>query len=187
MDCTYDPLEPAIMLWIDFEFDTLETDVAHILEVGCIATCRGLERIGDPFVGVACPSGFREDDMEQAIRTMHLRSGLLADLKKTDLLERDLEKLLLNWINGVAGNSPVVHCGYYIQADREIVKRVMPELYSRLGFRQLDLRTLEEACDAWTENGRFSRSDRRSHRALKDVEDAIALACMYGKRYFGLL
>ena len=182
----HDPLEPAVMLWMDFEFDTLETDAAHILEVACVATDRRLVNIGESFVGVSCPSGFREEDMDKSIRSMHRDSGLLSDMSETDLSERELEGVLLKWIDRVAGNGPLVHCGFYIQADREIVKRVMPQLYSRLSFRQLDLRTLEEAADAWTESGRFSRLGRRSHRALKDVKDAIALARMYGKQYFGL-
>lgn len=187
MDNGHDPLEPAIMIWMDLEFDTLETDAAHILEVACAATDRRLVNIGEPFVGVIRPYGFREEYMDESIRNMHRDSGLLSDMRATDLSENDLEDVILKWIDRVAGSSPLVHCGYYIHADREIIKRVMPQLYSRLSFRQLDLRTLEEAADAWTESGRFSRPGKRSHRALEDVKDAIALARIYGKQYFGLL
>ena len=59
----------------------------------------------------------------------------------------------------------------------------MPALYERLGFRQLDVRCLEEMADAWTSQGRYRRTDHRSHRALGDVREAILLAGKYKERF----
>ena len=67
--------------------------------------------------------------------------------------------------------------------SREILAKRMPALYERLGFRQFDVRCLEEMADAWTDQGRYRRTSRHNHRALSDVREAILLAGKYRERF----
>ena len=101
--------------------------------------------------------------------------------------EAALEKQALNWLKQTANDAVLVHCGYYLQCDREILARRMPALYERLGFRQLDMRCAEEMADAWTSQGRYRRTDRRNHRALGDVREAILLARKYRAIYIEMI
>lgn len=181
----HDPLPIASLVWLDFEFDTSDNSKAQILEIGGVITDRELRYLGDPFSCVVRPPYFHADSMPKPVFEMHRQSGLLDDVQSSVLSNEAAEKLCNEWIENIAADVKLVHCGYYLQLDREVVARVMPQLYSRLGYRQLDLRSLEEAADAWTFSGRFSRPKNRSHRALQDVFDAIELARAYRSAFFG--
>lgn len=179
----YDPLPPGLFVWMDLEYTTTDVDTARILEVAAIITNRQLEQIGESFSLACKPDGFSEHSMPESVVDMHTRNGLLDDVSVSKYNESALEKQALNWLKQTANDAVLIHCGYYLQCDREILARRMPALYERLGFRQLDVRCFEEMADAWTSQGRYRRTDRRNHRALGDVREAILLAGKYRERF----
>lgn len=179
----YDPLPPGLFVWMDLEYTTTDVDTARILEVAAIITNRQLEQIGEPFSLTCKPDDFSEHSMPESVVDMHTRNGLLNDVSASKYNEAALEKQTLNWLKQTANDAVLIHCGYYLQCDREILARRMPALYERLGFRQLDVRCLEEMADAWTSQGRYRRTSRHNHRALDDVREAILLAGKYKERF----
>ena len=179
----YDPLPPGLFVWMDVEYTTTDIDTARILEVAAIITDRQLEQIGEPFSLACKPDGFSEHSMPESVVDMHTRNGLLNDVSASTYSEAALEKQALNWLKQTANDAVLIHCGYYLQCDREILARRMPALYERLGFRQLDMRCAEEMADAWTSQGRYRRTSRHNHRALDDVREAILLAGEYKERF----
>lgn len=182
-DLPHDPLQPADLVWIDVEYDQLDTAQATILEIAGIITDRQLHPIGDPFAMTCRPKGFELEAMSPKAYKLHTANGLLAEVFASRDDEAGLEQNFLAWLKSITASNPVIHCGYYLQADREILHKRMPQILDRLGFRQLDLRSLEEAADAWSIKGRYARPKRRTHRALDDVEDAITLAKWYRERF----
>ena len=179
----YDPLPPGLFVWMDLEYTTTDVDTARILEVAAIITNRQLEQIGEPFSLTCKPDDFSKHSMPKPVVDMHTQNGLLDDVSASIYSEAALEKQALNWLQQTANNTVLIHCGYYLQCDREILAKRMPALYERLGFRQLDVRCLEEMADAWTSRGRYRRTDRRNHRALGDVREAILLAGKYKEQF----
>lgn len=179
----YDPLPPGLFVWMDLEYTTTDVDTARILEVAAIITNRQLEQIGEPFSLACKPDDLSKHSMPESVVDMHTRNGLLNDVSASTYSEAALEKQALNWLKQTANDAVLIHCGYYLQCDREILARRMPALYKRLGFRQLDVRCLEEMADAWTSQGRYRRTDRRNHRALGDVREAILLAGKYKEQF----
>lgn len=179
----YDPLPPGLFVWMDLEYTTTDVDTARILEVAAIITNRQLEQIGEPFSLTCKPDDFSEHSMPESVVDMHTRNGLLDDVSASTYNEAALEKQALNWLKQTANDTVLIHCGYYLQCDREILARRMPALYERLGFRQLDVRCLEEMADAWTSQGRYRRTNSHNHRALGDVREAILLAGKYKERF----
>lgn len=179
----YDPLPPGLFVWMDVEYTTTDVDTARILEVAAIITDRQLEQIGEPFSSACKPDDFSKHSMPESVVDMHTRNSLLDDVSASTYNEAALEKQALNWLQQTANDAVLIHCGYYLQCDREILARRMPALYERLGFRQLDVRCLEEMADAWTSQGRYRRTDRHNHRALGDVREAILLAGKYRERF----
>lgn len=182
----YDPLEPALLMWIDIEFTGLNPESDSILEIAARITDRNLEAIGSDFSETCLPVGFDSSALASIVHEMHTKNGLLDDVMRSILNETGLEEKFLEWIADRAQEGPLVHAGYYLAKDREFVSLRMPKLAERLGFRTLDVRTLEEAADAWTPHGRFARGGNGNHRALGDVKDAIRLAAEY-RRYFSAL
>lgn len=179
----YDPLPPGLFVWMDLEYTTTDVDTARILEVAAIITDRQLEQIGEPFSLTCKPDDFSKHSMPESVVDMHTQNGLLDDVSASTYSETALEKQALNWLQQTANNAVLIHCGYYLQCDREILAKRMPALYERLGFRQLDVRCLEEMTDAWTSQGRYRRTDRHNHRALGDVREAILLGGKYKERF----
>lgn len=179
----YDPLPPGLFVWMDLEYTTTNVDTARILEVAAIITNRQLEQIGESFSLACKPDGFSEHSMPESVVDMHTRNGLLDDVSVSKYNEAALEKQALNWLQQTVNDAILIHCGYYLQCDREILARRMPALYERLGFRQLDVRCLEEMADAWTSQGRYRRTNHHNHRALGDVREAILLAGKYKERF----
>lgn len=179
----YDPLPPGPFVWMDLEYTTTDVDTARILEVAAIITNRQLEQIGEPFSLTCKPDDFSGHSMPESVVDMHTRNGLLNDVSASKYNEAALEKQALNWLQQTVNDAVLIHCGYYLQCDREILARRMPALYERLGFRQLDMRCAEEMADAWTSQGRYRRTSRHNHRALDDVREAILLGGKYKERF----
>lgn len=179
----YDPPPPGLFVWMDLEYTTTDVDTARILEVAAIITNRQLEQIGEPFSLTCKPDDFSKHSMSESVVDMHTQNGLLNDVSASTYNEAALEKQALNWLKQTANDAVLIHCGYYLQCDREILAKRMPALYERLGFRQLDVRCLEEMADAWTSQGRYRRTNSHNHRALGDVREAILLAGRYRERF----
>jgi oligoribonuclease len=111
---------------------------------------------------------------------MHEENGLLADIRSNGVSSQQAQSAVLEWLREtVPEDRELVHCGYYVELDRLVLSREWPAVREEIGYRVLDVRTLEEAADAWSPNGRFARTRSGGHRAAGDVDEAIELSRRY--------
>lgn len=178
-------LQPvAYLAWFDFEMTGLDPEADSFLEIAGVVTRTDLVAVGSGFQIVCRRPGLVLSELHDEVYRMHVQSGLVNEVKLTKITEEEAQCGALTWLNNLCKDAPLLHCGYYLDYDRLLLARRMPELARRLGYRCLDIRALEEAAEAWTSKGRFPRQVRRVHRAMADVEEALMLARLYRASYF---
>ena len=181
----YSRLPDALLCWVDVEFTGLDPETSRVLEIAIVVTTSDLstEILSESFV--CLPKGYSNELLSLEVQEMHKQSGLLYELESASNDEEETDNALLAIMKSAFADTPLIHCGYYLQLDREILARRMPQFFKRISFRMLDLRSLEEAAESWIKDGRFTRiKSKTGHRALSDVYDSIALALKYKKTYF---
>ena len=113
--------------------------------------------------------------MDDFVRTMHQKSGLLTEIPAADTDVAAAEEAALAYIKGrvpVAGSAPL--CGNSIGMDRRFLARYMPELDDYLHYRSVDVSSFKELCRRWYPAIYRKRPDKaEQHRALGDILESI--------------
>ena len=167
---TEDPL-----VWIDLEMTGLDIERDVIVEIACIVTDVELETLDDGEQLVV----HQDDDtlaaMDDFVRTMHRKSGLLPEITAATTSVEAAEQQVLAYVRKhvpAAGVAPL--CGNSIGMDRRFLARYMPELDNYLHYRSVDVSSLKELCRRWypaVYRKRPSKSEQ--HRALDDIRESI--------------
>lgn len=155
--------------WIDLETSGLDRERCHILEVGIVITDRKLVELARQSWLVKPVGVFYA---EIGAMAMHDRAGLLAECEASGLMHGDVEDhacaFLIDW---QANGSPM--CGAGVGFDRAFLSRNMPRLAEHFHYRNFDVSTFRVAAAI---AGVDAPAKREAHRALDDLEDALALA-----------
>ena len=175
------------LVWIDLEMTGLDPDVDTIVEIATIVTDGQLERIEyGPDLLVAAPA-VALAQMDDVVRAMHTRSGLLDALASVDRTAEQAEAETLAFVRTLVPDPAIAPlAGNSVHADRMFLRRYMPTLEAHLHYRNVDVSTLKELMRRWRPHlldEAPEKSDR--HRALDDITESIEELRFYRKALFG--
>ena len=114
------------------------------------------------------------EQMNDVVRTMHTRSGLLTELDGgVDLATA--ENAVLDYVREhVPEPNKAPLAGNTVGTDRLFLTRDMPQLESHLHYRIVDVSSIKELARRWFPRAYFaSPAKSGNHRALADIQESI--------------
>ncbi len=164
-----------MLVWMDLEMTGLDPKRDAIVEIATLITDDELETIAEgPDLVIAAPPGTL-DAMDDVVRQMHARSGLLdAIATSTVTLEQAATDTLAFVREHVPEAKKVPLCGNSIGTDRRFLAAYMPEIEDYLHYRSIDVSTIKELARRWYPEA-FARAPKKSgaHRALDDIKESV--------------
>jgi oligoribonuclease len=164
------------LAWIDLEMTGLDTAKHTIVEIAVIVTDAELVPADDGIDIVVHASPEQLDAMDDFVRKMHTRSGLLAEIEASDVSLDQAGVRALEYLAAhipEPGTAPL--CGNSIGVDRRFLDRYLPAVDHYLHYRSIDVSSLKELCRRWYPDIYKRRPNKKeSHRALDDIRESIA-------------
>ncbi|GMU79809.1 MAG: oligoribonuclease [Acidimicrobiia bacterium] len=169
------------LVWIDLEMTGLDVRRHVIVEIAVLVTDAGLEPLDEGLDLVVHQPEEALAAMDEVVRAMHARSGLLTEIAAATLTLADAGARALAYVRQhvpAPRTAPV--CGNSIGVDRRFLDAYLPELDGYLHYRSVDVSTLKELCRRWAPDAYRKRpAKQESHRALTDVRESIAELAYY--------
>lgn len=126
------------------------------------------------------------EDMEEVVRNMHTSSGLLEEIRRSELTLEEAGRQTLEFIKAhVPERNTVPLCGNSIGTDRRFLAAQLPDIEQWLHYRSVDVSTVKELCRRWyPEALEHAPQKRGSHRALGDIRESVAELAYYRSAVF---
>ena len=162
------------LVWIDCEMTGLDYVADALIEVAALVTDFDLNVLGEGIDLIVKPPAEALDQMSDFVRSMHEKSGLLAELEGGITLA-EAEQQVLAYIKEHCGSqSRPPLAGNSVATDRTFLARDMPTLESFLHYRIVDVSSIKELSRRWFPRAYFqSPAKRGNHRALADIQESI--------------
>ena len=175
-----------MLVWMDLEMTGLDPLRDVIVEIATVVTDDDLTVVAEgPDLVVNAPEE-RLAKMEQVVKDMHARSGLLEAIRSSTLTLADAGARTLDFIKShVPEPGTVPLCGNSIGTDRRFLAAQLPAIESWLHYRCIDVSTVKELCRRWYPvEFKGAPSKRTAHRALGDIRESIAELAYYRSAIF---
>jgi oligoribonuclease len=164
------------LVWMDLEMTGLDLQRHHIVEIAVLVTDANLDVLADGLDLVVHQPAEVLAAMDDFVRKMHTKSGLLSEIERSALTLEDAGKQTLEYIKRFVpepGTAPL--CGNSIGVDRRFLDRYLPDLDRFLHYRSIDVSSLKELCRRWYPVAYKKRpSKTEAHRALDDITESVA-------------
>ena len=152
-----------------------------LIEVAALVTDSELNILGDGVDVVIKPDDAAVAQMNDFVRDMHTKSGLLKELpagKTMAEAEAAVMEYIAEWVPDprkapLGGNS--------VGTDRVFLSRDMPAVVEHLHYRVIDVSTIKELSRRWSPAILGGLRKQAAHTALSDVRDSIAELAYYRK------
>src|SRR5919106_1494810 len=121
------PTLPSVLVWMDLEMTGLDPTRHVIVEIATLVTDDGLEVVAEgPDLVIHQPPAALEA-MEDVVREMHTKSGLLAAIEASTVSLADAGRATLDFIKAhVPAPRSVPLCGNSIGTDRRVPAGFLP-------------------------------------------------------------
>ncbi len=172
---------PLMLAWIDLEMTGLDPARHSIVEIACLVTDDDLTIVGEGPDLVIHASPDQIAAMDDVVRAMHTRSGLLADMEASTLSLADAGAQTLAFLKEhIAQGRTVPLAGNSIGTDRRFLAAQMPEVEDFLHYRSVDVSTVKELCRRWRPDVYKAAPEKKGgHRALQDIRESVAELAYY--------
>jgi oligoribonuclease len=163
------------LVWLDLEMTGLDLERHRIVEIAVLVTDAALEPLDEGIDLVVHQPPEVLAAMDDFVRTMHTRSGLLGEIEASSISLAAAGVEVLAYVAGQVPEPQVAPCcGNSIGMDRRFLDRYLPELDRYLHYRSIDVSTFKELCRRWYPEIYDRRPPKQEqHRALLDVVDSI--------------
>src|SRR5579875_441608 len=175
-----------MLAWMDLEMTGLDPKVHTVVEIATLITDDELEVVaeGPDLVITATPEQLAR--MDDVVRAMHTRSGLLDAIEASTVSLADAGAATLAFLKEhipTAGTVPL--CGNSIGTDRRFLAQWLPEVEHYLHYRSVDVSTVKELARRWYPAA-ASAAPRKAgaHRALDDIKESVAELRYYRSAIF---
>lgn len=173
------------IIWIDCEMTGLDLDNDALIEVAVLVTDFDLNQLGEGVDVLIKPEPAALEQMNDFVRDMHTRSGLLDELEH-GLTMAEAEERVLAYLREYApemGKWPLG--GNSVGTDKAFLARDMPGLTEHLHYRIIDVSSIKELSRRWYPRVYFSAPKKDGgHRALADITESIAELRYYREAVF---
>ncbi len=124
--------------------------------------------------------------MDDVVRGMHTRSGLLDAIEASSLTLADAGRQTLDFIRAhVPEKRSVPLCGNSIGTDRRFLAAQLPDIENWLHYRSVDVSTVKELCRRWYPEALGKAPTKgTTHRALDDIRESLAELAYYRATIF---
>ncbi len=173
------------LVWIDCEMTGLDLTADALIEVAALVTDFDLNVLGDGIDIIVKPPAEALGQMNDFVRTMHEKSGLLEALDSGVTLA-EAEEQVLAYIRAHCpdGSRPPL-AGNTVATDRAFLARDMAELEAFLHYRIVDVSSIKELSRRWFPRAYFqSPAKLGNHRALADIQESIEELRYYREAVF---
>lgn len=162
------------LVWIDCEMTGLDLVGDALIEVAVLVTDSELNVLGEGVDVLIKPTDEQLANMNDFVREMHTKSGLLDELAGGLTMEA-ATRAAMDYIRQyvpVARKAPLA--GNTIGTDRTFLARDMPELEQWVHYRNVDVSSLKELAKRWYPRILYQAPAKAgNHRALADIQESI--------------
>jgi oligoribonuclease len=160
---------------MDLEMTGLDPTRHVIVEIATLITDDDLEIVAEGPDIVVAASEAELGGMDEVVRAMHARSGLLEAVQGSTVSLQQAGAITLAFLRQhipVPGTVPL--CGNSIGTDRRFLAAWLPEVDAYLHYRSIDVSTVKELARRWYP-GEFNDGPKKAgaHRALGDILESI--------------
>ena len=173
------------LVWIDCEMTGLDLRADALIEVAALVTDFDLNVLGEGIDLIVKPPAEALEQMNDFVRSMHEKSGLLDELEH-GIAMAEAEEQVLTYIREHCpdGSRPPL-AGNTVATDRSFLARDMPQLESFLHYRIVDVSSIKELSRRWFPRAYFQAPAKRgNHRALADIQESIEELRYYREAVF---
>ncbi|MDE0546943.1 oligoribonuclease [Microbacterium sp. C7(2022)] len=167
------------LVWIDCEMTGLDPSIDELVEIAVVVTDFDLTPLDPGFQVVIKPDKSALENMNDFVRNMHEKSGLLTEIPQGVSLA-DAEYQVLEYIQQFTaeGKSPLA--GNTIGTDRMFLAKYMPRVDRWLHYRSVDVSSVKELAQRWYPRSYIHAPTKDGgHRALADILESIRELAYY--------
>ncbi len=171
---------------MDLEMTGLDPARDVIVEIATLVTDDDLEVVAEgPDLVVHQPPEALAG-MQEVVREMHTRSGLLPAIAASTTTLADAGERTLAFIREhVPDPRTVPLCGNSIGTDRRFLAAYLPAVEDHLHYRSVDVSTVKELARRWYPEVLAEAPQKATaHRALDDIRESVAELRFYRERLF---
>ena len=175
-----------MLAWMDLEMTGLDPDRHVIVEIATVITDDQLEVVAEGPDLVISATAEELSGMDQVVRSMHTRSGLLAAIEASDISLQEAGRETLEFLRKhIPEPKTVPLCGNSIGTDRRFLARWLPDIDAHLHYRSIDVSTIKELARRWYPEALAGTPKKAgAHRALGDVLESVAELRYYRESVF---
>ncbi|MGC4892063.1 MULTISPECIES: oligoribonuclease [unclassified Micromonospora] len=175
-----------LLVWIDCEMTGLDLGRDALIEVAALVTDPDLNVLGDGVDVVIHADDAALAGMPEIVRTMHAKSGLTEEVRRSTVTLAEAEDLVLDYVTShVKDPRTAPLCGNSIATDRGFLARDMTRLDAHLHYRMIDVSSIKELCRRWYPRVYFGQPQKGlAHRALADIRESIRELEYYRRTLF---
>ena len=171
---------------MDLEMTGLDPVRHVIVEIATLLTDDELRPIAEGPDIVVHATTDQLMQMDDVVRSMHARSGLLAAIQTSSISLADAGLQTLEFLRAHIGEPRSVPlCGNSIGTDRRFLAAHLPEVEEFLHYRSIDVSSVKELCRRWYPDA-LTRAPAKmeTHRAPDDIRESIAELAYYRSTIF---
>ncbi|BAN04172.1 oligoribonuclease [Ilumatobacter coccineus] len=175
-----------MLVWMDLEMTGLDHTSDVIVEIATLITDDDLNIVAEgPDLVVQAPEAAMAA-MDPFVVDMHTRSGLLTQIKESEITLEEAGAATLAFIKEhVPEPRSVPLCGNSIGTDRRFLAAYLPEIEEYLHYRSIDVSSVKELVKRWYPTVADSRPHGHgSHRALDDIRESVRELVYYREHVF---
>jgi oligoribonuclease len=163
----------------------LDITTDELVEVAVVITDYDLNPIDPGFSIVINPDASALENMNDFVRAMHTKSGLIDEIPNGVTLA-DAEYAVLEYILRFVPNGQTAPlAGNTIGTDRAFINKFMPRVDAHLHYRSVDVSSIKELSKRWFPRAYFNAPSKDGgHRALADILESIRELDYYRKAVF---
>jgi oligoribonuclease len=175
----------AVLAWMDLEMTGLDPARHTIVEIATLVTDDELQVVAEGPDLVVQATAQQLDAMDDFVRDMHTRSGLLAAIAASTVTLAEAGARTLEFLRQHLPDGGVPLAGNSIGTDRRFLAAQLPEIEGWLHYRSVDVSTIKELCRRWYPDVLAGAPDKKGgHRAMDDIRESVAELAYYRRAVF---